>query len=131
MPPAATHRPARHGLRREAWLALAAAFVAYALLIATGACILTRTPMALRESFSARAFWPDVQRYGATAMIYIGELCRYLINSPESPAEKNNPLQVAVGNGLRADVWEVFQKRFDVPRIREARLDREQSGARA
>jgi fatty-acyl-CoA synthase len=90
-----------------------------ALLIGAGSCIMTRTPMALRESFSAKAFWPDVKRYGATAMIYIGELCRYLVNSPETPDEKNNPLQVAVGNGLRADVWEAFQSRFDVPRIRE------------
>jgi fatty-acyl-CoA synthase len=90
-----------------------------ALLIGAGACIMTQTPMALRESFSASAFWRDVQRYRATAMIYIGELCRYLVNSAPSPEEKDNPLQVAVGNGLRADVWEAFQKRFDVPRIRE------------
>lgn len=90
-----------------------------ALLIGAGSSIMTKTPMALRESFSAKAFWPDVQRYGATAMIYIGELCRYLVNSPECPEEKNNPMQVAVGNGLRADVWEAFQKRFNVGRIRE------------
>jgi fatty-acyl-CoA synthase len=90
-----------------------------ALLLGTGGCIMTRTPMALRSTFSAKAFWDDVQRYRATAMIYIGELCRYLLNTPESPAEKNNPLRVALGNGMRADVWEPFQTRFGIEQIRE------------
>jgi fatty-acyl-CoA synthase len=90
-----------------------------ALLLGTGGCIMTRTPMALRSTFSAKAFWDDVQRYRATAMIYIGELCRYLLNTPESAAEKNNPLRIALGNGMRADVWEPFQKRFGIAQIRE------------
>ena len=90
-----------------------------ALLIGVGSCVLTRTPMALRRTFSAKAFWPDVQRYRATAMLYIGELCRYLINSPPSELERNNPLRVAVGNGLRADVWGEFSRRFQITAIRE------------
>src|SRR6185295_11509632 len=36
-----------------------------ALMIGAGACMLTRTPMALRESFSAKAFFNDVKRYRA------------------------------------------------------------------
>jgi fatty-acyl-CoA synthase len=90
-----------------------------ALLLGTGGCVLTRTPMAMRASFSARHFWEDVQNYNATAMLYIGELCRYLLNTSPTEAEKNNPIRVALGNGLRADVWEPFQKRFNIPEIRE------------
>lgn len=90
-----------------------------ALLIGVGSCVMTRTPLALRRSFSAKAFWPDVQRYRATAMLYIGELCRYLVNSPPSELERNNPIRVAVGNGLRADVWEEFARRFQIASIRE------------
>jgi fatty-acyl-CoA synthase len=41
------------------------------------------------------------------------------LNTPESPAEKNNPLRIALGNGMRADVWEPFQKRFEIAEIRE------------
>ena len=89
------------------------------LLIGVGSAIVTRTPMALREKFSASAFWSDVERYQATAILYIGELCRYLINAPEHPAEKNNSVRVAVGNGLRPDVWPEFERRFGIPRIRE------------
>lgn len=90
-----------------------------ALLLGTGGCIMTRTPMAMRAAFSAKAFWEDVQRYNATAMLYIGELCRYLVNTPPTDAELNNPMRVALGNGLRQDVWEPFQKRFNIPQIRE------------
>lgn len=90
-----------------------------ALLLGTGGCIMTRTPMAMRSVFSAKAFWEDVQTYNATAIIYIGELCRYLLNTPPSEAEVNNPVRVALGNGLRPDVWGPFQKRFNIPEIRE------------
>ncbi len=89
------------------------------LMLGAGACVVTRTPMALRESFSARAFFDDVQRYGATAILYIGELCRYLVNSPPTEAEGAGGVRVAVGNGLRPDVWKRFQERFGIPLIRE------------
>ncbi len=90
-----------------------------ALLIGVGACVITRTPMAMREALSVSAFWTDVQRYHATAILYIGELCRYLVNTPPCEAEKHNPVRVALGNGMRADVWETFQRRFDIPIVRE------------
>ena len=90
-----------------------------ALLIGFASCVMTGTPFAMRESFSARAFWPDVEAYGATAILYIGELCRYLLNTPEDRSERAHRVRVAVGNGLRADLWEPFQRRFGVPLIRE------------
>jgi fatty-acyl-CoA synthase len=90
-----------------------------AMLIGAGAAIMTRTPMAMRESFSASKFWHDVQRYQATCLLYIGELCRYLVQTPPTDAEKHNPIRIAVGNGLRPDVWEEFKQRFDIPVIRE------------
>lgn len=92
---------------------------ASALMLGGGACLVTGTPMALRDGFSARAFWPDVHRYGATAMLYIGELCRYLLASPEHPLERPNPIRIAAGNGLRPDVWPGFAERFGIPMIRE------------
>ncbi len=89
------------------------------LLLGAGSAIASATPMAIRQSFSASAFWDDVQRYGATAILYIGELCRYLLNFPPQPAERDNGIRIAVGNGLRPDVWPRFEDRFGIPRIRE------------
>ncbi|MDH3623003.1 MAG: AMP-binding protein [Myxococcales bacterium] len=89
------------------------------LLLGAAATIIGRVPMAVRRSFSASAFWDDIHRYNATAMLYIGELCRYLVNSPPHPSERPNPIRVAVGNGLRPDIWPRFQSRFGIETIRE------------
>ena len=75
--------------------------------------------MVIREKFSAREFWDDVVRYDCTMFQYIGELCRYLVNSPPHPNETRTGCGSACGNGLRPDVWEEFQKRFRIPRILE------------
>lgn len=88
-------------------------------MLGIGSCVVMRTPCAMRGSFSASQFWPDVKRYRATAMLYIGELCRYLVNSPEHEDEQDNTLRVAVGNGLRPDVWGPFQERFGIRDVRE------------
>lgn len=92
---------------------------ASALLIGAGGCITTRTPMAIRATFSASAFLPDVRRYDASAMLYIGELCRYLVATPSSPDDRRHRVRVAVGNGLRPDVWGQFRDRFGIEEIRE------------
>jgi len=73
----------------------------------------------IRSRFSASAFWPDVQRFKATLFMYVGELCRFLVNSPESVGESGHSLRCAIGNGMRRDVWEAFQARFNLPDIVE------------
>ena len=73
----------------------------------------------IRPRFSASAFWPDVKRFKATLFMYVGELCRFLINSPEVAEEKDHTLRCAIGNGMRRDVWEAFQTRFALPDIVE------------
>ena len=73
----------------------------------------------LRRTFSASGFWPEVQEYQTNCFVYVGELCRYLADQPETAAEKNNPLMKMMGNGLRPDVWNQFRSRFRVQRICE------------
>lgn len=73
----------------------------------------------LRRRFSASNFWPEVKEHQTTLFVYVGELCRYLAMQKESPDEVNNPIKTMVGNGLRPDVWDVFRKRFKIPRISE------------
>ncbi len=73
----------------------------------------------LRRNFSASKFWPEVHEYQTNCFVYVGELCRYLATQPESEAERDNPLQKMLGNGLRPDVWDQFRDRFGVERICE------------
>jgi len=90
-----------------------------ATILSCGALIFGHSTIILRKKFSASRFFADVREYQATIVLYIGELCRYLINTPVDPQEKNHRLRLAAGNGLRPDVWKVFQERFQIPRIME------------
>lgn len=75
--------------------------------------------MCLGRKFSQRTFWPEVSASKATHLQYVGELCRYLVNSAPHPLERQHKVQVAWGNGMRADVWERFRERFGIPVIHE------------
>lgn len=87
--------------------------------IGWGSCALTGATLALRRKFSASGFWVDAHKYGATHFLYIGELCRYLLNSPKSDLERGHKIKMGVGNGLRPDIWKEFQERFGIPLMRE------------
>ncbi len=84
------------------------------------ACFLVHgSTFALRRKFSARNFWADIKKYGASHFIYIGELCRYLNNQPPNPDDKDNPLQYILGNGMRGEYWMQFKERFGIKKIVE------------
>jgi fatty-acyl-CoA synthase len=87
--------------------------------LAAGAALTAGASAFIREKFSASQFWDDVVGNDCTLFQYIGELCRYLLNSPTHPKEARHRLRLACGNGLRPDIWEDFQKRFRIPRILE------------
>src|SRR5262249_48011810 len=87
--------------------------------VATGALLVAGGSVVIREKFSARQFWDDVTRWDCTLVQYIGELARYLVNAPPHPREASHHIRLACGNGLRADVWESFTRRFAIPRVLE------------
>ncbi|XP_059954350.1 long-chain fatty acid transport protein 2 isoform X1 [Mesoplodon densirostris] len=83
-----------------------------ALLIGLHGCILTGATVVLRAKFSASQFWDDCRKYNVTIIQYIGELLRYLCNYPQKPNDRDHKVRMALGNGLRGDVWREFIKRF-------------------
>jgi fatty-acyl-CoA synthase len=88
--------------------------------VATGAVLVNGGSVVIRDKFSAGAFWEDIRRYDCTMFQYIGELCRYLLNAPPPLARETPPrIRLCCGNGLRADIWEPFKKRFRIPQILE------------
>ncbi|MGE3146757.1 MAG: long-chain-acyl-CoA synthetase [Pseudorhodoplanes sp.] len=88
-------------------------------LCATGSLLVKGGSIVVRERFSAREFWDDIVRNECTIFQYIGELCRYLVNSPHQPSETQHKLRLICGNGLRPDIWEEFKQRFRIPLILE------------
>lgn len=75
--------------------------------------------MVMRRKFSVTHFWEDVAKYNVSAFIYIGELCRYLLNAPPSDLEKKHRITKIMGNGLRPDIWHQFKERFQIKNIYE------------
>lgn len=86
---------------------------------AIGAVFTVGGSVVIRRKFSASGFWDDCAKYKPTLFQYIGELCRYLLNAPPHPMENRHTLRMAIGNGLRPEIWPAFQARFRIMKIVE------------
>ncbi len=98
-------------------------------LIAFAAAAVNGCGLALSRRFSARNFWQEVTSLGATCFIYVGEVLRYLVNSPVGQYDRAHKVTRILGNGLRPDIWTAFQQRFGVAHIREFYLSTEGNAA--
>jgi fatty-acyl-CoA synthase len=87
--------------------------------MALGTALLGGATAVLAKRFSAGRFWEDCVRHDVTVFQYIGELCRYLLNTPPHPDERRHRLRLCIGNGLRPEIWEPFRDRFGIPEIIE------------
>ncbi|XP_004439187.1 PREDICTED: bile acyl-CoA synthetase isoform X1 [Ceratotherium simum simum] len=83
-------------------------------------CLELGVTCVLAPKFSASGFWDDCRQHGVTVIHYVGEVLRYLCNTPQRPEDRTHTVRLAMGNGLQADVWETFQQRFGPIRIVEA-----------
>ena len=90
-----------------------------ALTVALSSVLSSGATLALGESFSASKFWDDVIRYDATAFVYIGEICAYLLNQPPKDTDRKHKVRVICGNGLRPAIWDEFTGRFGIARVCE------------
>lgn len=76
----------------------------------------------LARRFSRREFWADIRRSKANAILYIGEMLRYLVQAPPDPRfpdEQNHDVDLAFGLGLSPTVWRGVRERFGIPWIVE------------
>ncbi|KAJ3396987.1 hypothetical protein HDU92_001278 [Lobulomyces angularis] len=94
------------------------------LLIGFGFTVRNGSTMIISKKFSATSFWKECCESKATVVMYIGELARYLLNAfpnDDSAAwvRKNSKVRLAIGNGLRPDIWEQFKSRFNIREIGE------------
>jgi fatty-acyl-CoA synthase len=90
-----------------------------ALTVALSSVLNSGAALAVGKSFSASKFWDEIIHYGATAFIYIGEICAYLLNQPPKPTDRQHKVRVIGGNGLRPAIWDEFTRRFGIERVCE------------
>ncbi|KAI4859256.1 acetyl-CoA synthetase-like protein [Hypoxylon rubiginosum] len=89
-------------------------------------CLEAGCTFAVGKKFSTKTFWKEVRQHNATVIQYVGETCRYLLAAPpeidpttgENMDKKHN-VRLALGNGLRPDIWERFRERFNIENIAE------------
>jgi len=89
------------------------------LCVCWGSAISGASGFAIRRKFSASQFWNDVRKYHATTLGYVGELCRYLVDQPNSAEDNQHGVTKMIGNGLRPGAWDAFKTRFGVSHICE------------
>ncbi|XP_058455235.1 long-chain fatty acid transport protein 4 isoform X2 [Malaya genurostris] len=88
-------------------------------LMSCGQALLFGGTVVIRKKFSASQYFVDCQKYNCTVGQYIGEMCRYILATPASPADKGHKVRVIFGNGLRPQIWPQFVERFNIPQVAE------------
>uniref|UniRef100_A0A8I3MV14 Long-chain-fatty-acid--CoA ligase n=2 Tax=Canis lupus familiaris TaxID=9615 RepID=A0A8I3MV14_CANLF len=89
------------------------------LILGVLSCLELGATCVLAPKFSASRFWDNCRQHGVTVILYVGEVLRYLCNTPQRPEDRTHTVRLAMGNGLRADVWQSFQQRFGPIQILE------------
>jgi citronellyl-CoA synthetase len=89
------------------------------LCVCWGSAVSGASGFAIRRKFSASQFWSDVDKYRATTIGYVGELCRYLVDQPPCAEDGTHGVRKMIGNGLRPGAWRAFKSRFAVEHICE------------
>ncbi|XP_034076951.1 very long-chain acyl-CoA synthetase-like [Gymnodraco acuticeps] len=79
----------------------------------------TGSTIILKRKFSASQFWDDCRKHSVTVVQYIGEVMRYLCSTPKRENDKDHKVKLAIGNGIRAEVWKEFLNRFGNIEVRE------------
>jgi len=88
-------------------------------LCGVGAALMKGGAVIVEKGFSARNFWQIARKHKATLFTYVGELCRFLVNTPATEFDQKHSIRAMVGNGLRPEVWTEFKSRFGVKTIVE------------
>ncbi|RAK92213.1 long-chain fatty acid transporter [Aspergillus costaricaensis CBS 115574] len=89
-------------------------------------CLWTGSALIIGRKFSARSFMREAGENDATIVQYVGETMRYLLAVPPAidpvtgeNLDKKHMIRLALGNGLRPDIWNRVKERFNIPTIAE------------
>ena len=88
-------------------------------ILAVGMAWHTGCSLVLRRRFSASSLFQECAEADVTVIMYIGQLCKYLMHTQPSAYESRHRIRIAIGNGMPADVWAAFQRRFHIRDIGE------------
>jgi crotonobetaine/carnitine-CoA ligase len=73
--------------------------------------------VAYEPRFSASAFWPAMQRRGASVVYLLGAMVPILLAQPASAAERAHRVRIGLGPGVPASAAAAFRERTGVPLV--------------
>lgn len=77
--------------------------------------------ISIGHKFSLSSYWTQVKLCNCNTIQYVGEVCRYLVDSGFILNEREcyGKIKLAYGNGLRPDIWMKMKERFGIYAIGE------------
>lgn len=77
--------------------------------------------ISIGHKFSLSSYWTQVKLCQCNTIQYVGEVCRYLVDSNTTLNEDEcyGKIRLAYGNGLRPDIWMKLKERFGIKAIGE------------
>lgn len=80
-------------------------------------CLIDGIPCVIEKKFSVSNFWERINSFGATQTFAIGAMGGFLMAQPESADDASTSLRRAQIVPMAPDLWQPFEKRFDVELI--------------
>jgi len=74
----------------------------------------------LRDKLSVTDFWNRMHHTEATIFLYVGEMCRFLLNRKSCYNTKlTYKVRLCIGNGMSKDIWDDFKESFKLDHMAE------------
>lgn len=90
-----------------------------ALLTGIGGALASRARLAMTRGFDPDTFWPEVRRYGATAVTYTWTMAADMLDAPTGGRDKHHPVRLFIGSGMPADLWRRVEQHFAPAKVLE------------
>ncbi|KAF2888102.1 hypothetical protein ILUMI_18071 [Ignelater luminosus] len=87
--------------------------------LGVGETLLMGVTLVMKKKFSASNYFKDCAKFKCTYAQYVGEMCRYILVSPNANADVKHNLKGIIGNGLKPQVWKQFVEKFNIKQVYE------------
>jgi len=71
-------------------------------------------PAVISRKFTKSRLWDICRKYGCTTFSLLGGMMMGIYSEPPRLDDADNPVRVVISAGTPRDIWEVFEKRFNV-----------------
>lgn len=71
-------------------------------------------PSVISSKFTKSRLWNICRKFGCTTFSLLGGMMMGIYSEPPRPDDGDNPVRVVISAGTPRDIWEAFEKRFNV-----------------